>query len=270
MKFLPACRLLFGLILPFFLAACSKKEKPLEMNDRTGRGIRVEPIIAMPTTAMTVLPLRNYDAPFFLDSLYNNYAMTYTGGGDTLHADGDINVFFPQSAEPKHAPFNKAIRGIVDQFIAAYKPEQQVPYTYMSAAMWIQNFGINRDIAHAVFVYQSYFEGAAHYNHGREILNYDFSVDRKIGLNEIILFENEKDKQLFCDAYNPAPYHDGTLTVIMLEPSDFSAEQDFGISNDGIYLYFDDGEKTNYLSYHFIPYEKIRGYVNPKYRHYFE
>jgi hypothetical protein len=268
MKFLPVHLLFCGLILPFFLAGCSKKEKPLVMNDRTGRNIRVEPVPKVITTAMTVWAWNHFTEPFYLDSIFRNYTMIQKDNLGTLPASGDINVFFPQSSDPQHRKFNAAIKELIDEFYAAYEPGDTSSYTYMSAAMWVSDFSITRDIATTEFLYQSYYQGAAHYNHGFEALNYDLTLGKKITLTDILQFENDQQKQLFLDAYNPDPSI--SPDQVWLEPGDFSDDRNFLIEQEGIRLLFDDYEKGPSMTTHMIPYFKIRGYVNPEYRTVFE
>jgi len=234
-----------------------KKKTPEEPTDTTAS--------MMETTAMDFVPYDRFPDPFYLDSIEYRDSATYVNHESKLvtvafNLSGDL----PQSNDPEHKKFNTAIRKKVDAYLLDFKDGEFLGTTYITAGITATGFkyDTSEKVVSIWFMDQCFSEGAAHFNHGYTTFNYDMKENKEILLTDLLLFKNEDEKQKFCDAFNPYPEN---TSVVKLETSDLSPDQDFEIESDGIQLYFDDYDKGPSMTMLFISYSKCRGYVNKKY-----
>lgn len=254
---------LFVIVILF--VSCDSKEVKEEKEKTTEEPLdTIAPMVE--TTAIDILATEKFPSPFYQDSVFINDSISYVDhSGKLVSVAFGLNGYFPQSGDPSHKKFNIAIRKKAEDYLMDFKKGDNFTTTYITAE--ISAISLEYDsvvqVVSAGFMYQSFSEGAAHYNHGYISFNYDLKENKEILLTDLLLFKNEDEKQKFCDAFNPFPYP--VSGQVYLESHDFSATQDFEIIYDGIKLYFDDYEKGPSMTYIHIPHHKFRGYVNKKY-----
>jgi hypothetical protein len=235
----------------------------------TTDSLETELDFAPPTTAVSVEPFTDFPAPFFLDSLDMSESTVLTDhSGYPSGTEYSLKGYFPQSSLKEHEAFNQAAYNAVSDFLTSYRIGDNDPFAAIEAEIWITGFSQVGEIISVHFTNQSYSNGAAHFNHGYASVNFDLQSDKQVTLTDLVQFKDETEKQKFCDAFNPDPSTEEAAVFLM--PEDFSSSRTFTMVHDGITLWFDDFEKGPSWTSLFIPYTKIKGYINPQFMVLFE
>lgn len=219
------------------------------------------------TTAVDVSRYPYLKDPFFLDSVDYSDTLVYSDTAYFPETTFHLTAYYPQSKSAKHKKWNTRIRTIVDEYLLSYKkPDDH--FLTVSAEIWLTEFEMTKDFVSVLFNHQDYYWGAAHYNHGYISLNYDLANETEIKLTDLLIFDDESDKQKFCDAINPDPTT--SINEMFLGVEDFAPERDYTVVYDALTLWFDDYDKGPSWKSYYLPHHKFRGYVAEKYRYIFE
>lgn len=250
---------LFLIPFSFFFSCQNDKSSPKTKEGKSTEKQEENLVPVNITTAEPMICPYLGGPPFELDTIL------------TLDTSTNINftAYFPQSNLEQHQKLNKAVRDLVMDY---YKKHEQTSKDEsaiipVDADIWISDYAWNLDLISFVFNEQDYYEGAAHYNHGFLSLCYDLKTNQEIKLTDFILFK-PGEAQKFCDAFNPDP--PTSIHQINLEGKDFSKDRAFMADDGELVLYFSDAEKSPSMEKVYIPYSKIKGYINPKYQYLFE
>lgn len=222
------------------------------------------------STALPVVVTSQLPVSFYIDTIsYNDSFENPNDSAYLSETEYELSGYFPQSDLPKYKKFNDALRKMIDDFLLQYKKIAKKEFGSVSASIWLSDMKLEKDFVSLEFMEQSYWYGAAHYNHRYVTFNYDLLESREIKMKDFLLFKNDDEKQKFCDAFNPdksiASFED-----VILNADDFSDERSFTAEYFGIRLFFDVYEKgTSRTSIH-IPHSKFRSFVNKKYIKLFE
>lgn len=113
------------------------------------------------TTALEIRPLRQLPAGFYLDSLYEK---------DKL-LNHQITLFYPVSeTDPA---FNRKLRLFMKKHAAGYEPDKRGDeYQSSSFDLWLTALEHSGRKHSFTFRMQSYYPGAAHYNHDSAVFTF--------------------------------------------------------------------------------------------------
>lgn len=256
-------KIVYLLFFSFFVSCQNDKpssvtneEKPIEKQEE-------KPVPVNVTTAEPMICAYLGGPPFELDTLTIIDSIELKTEELSRTAYLNFTAYFPQSNLDKHQHLNTTVRDLVNKYYQEHNLKES-PMD-IDAEIWVSDYSWNGDLVSFVFTEQDYYEGAAHYNHGYLSLNYDLKKNKTIQLTDVILFK-EGEAQKFCDAFNPDPSTSLDDCQAVLEADDFKAERTFLINGDEIILFFDDYEKGPSMTKVYIPYSKIKGYVNSGYQ----
>lgn len=252
--------ILFVFCFSFFNIGCQPESTSSEKEEKQEAVQQEENLVPENmTTAEPMICAYLGGPPFELDTI------------STFDSITNINftAYFPQSNLEQHQKLNKAIHDLVMGYYKKHDltSDDDTSSIHVDANIWVSNYSWNGDLVSFVFNEQDYYEGAAHYNHGFLSLCYDLKTNQEIKLTDFIQFKTG-EAQKFCDAFNPDP--PSSIHQINLEGKDFSKDRAFMADDGELVLYFSDAEKSPSMEKVYIPYSRIKGYINPKYQYLFE
>lgn len=219
-------------IFLFLIATCSFSYGQMDQKSGLNESSKSDSVknktlnIGPVTTALTIDPLKAYPPFFVLDSINSeDTTVNYT-----------IRVYFPKSIN--NAEFNKSIKLFVEHRVNMEKPQEKT-IDNCSFDMWVTDFKISGHLIQYVFREQSVTEGAAHYNHGYSIYNYDSVRKKRIVFTDIFIFSKNKDKQSFCNQVNNYINGDDNSNSSNSEliPEQINRELNYEISNKQLVIY---------------------------------
>lgn len=181
-----------------------------------------------PTTALPVRPLKLLPASFRLDSVIL----------EDTSVSHSIRLYLPVSN------YNKDLNKLINSHLEYYTTRSisnkiKDNFQYLEFSMWLTSFQITKDLINFCFTDQSFYNGAAHFNHSYSTLNYDIRKRKKIMFRDLFMFFSKKDKQTFCNVFNEF----NAASDGLLNPKDLTTDLDYQVTNDRLILYFDDYEK---------------------------
>ncbi len=263
------------IVFCFLLIRCSdgnlnSREKSTD-SDSTEKNAEAIPVIA--TTEMTIMPVHSFPEGYLGDTIIPVFPEVKVILGemkDSIEVTYQFDALYPQAKNFKQTYYNDDIKKFVNDYFEQYRIEKGESFGgfHISASLIASDFvSFENKYAGVLFTEQSYFDGAAHFNHGYLSYHQDFYRGKRIYLTDILIFK-PGEAQKFCDAFNPDPTT--TINETMLEGGDFSDERPFMTYYGELYLYFSDYEKGPSMTRVIIPYSKFKGYVDPEYRYLFE
>lgn len=217
---------------------------------------------AIPTTALEVDAMREFPAPFHLDSLVikdTAYRITAT-------------CYFPSTGKTGWIQFDNAILEFVrSKANGRDTSNHPQPHESTTFETWIGDLYRDRDLVSMYFTDQSFTSGAAHYNHNYSTLNFDLKKGQTVFLHDIFRLDSDEAKQEFCDSVNggpedTAPYYERLNNhVPILDTADLHPRADFMIGNGLVTFFFDDYEKGPSMQKTLVPLKALSKFLRPEY-----
>lgn len=255
-------------VFTFLIASCQNEKSSSEIKEKsqvveTDTNLVPENI----STAEPMICSSLGGPPFELDTIRRIDSLEVKWENESSIAYLNFTAYFPQSNLERHYLLNTAVRNLIMNFYQEHiLTKSQMDVT---ADIWVSDYSWNGDLVSFVFTEQDYYEGAAHYNHEYRTLNFDLKNNKIVKLTDLLIFKTG-EAQKFCDAFNPDYATDSKYRQVDLEGKDFTDDRPFMVNGDEIVIYFHDYEKGPSMTKVYIPYSKIKGYVNPAYQNLFQ
>jgi hypothetical protein len=186
--------------------------------------IAIEPV----TTALPENPLRKLPKGYVLDS-----ASILDPRSDHRSA-----MHFPQHTQ--NEGLNAVIRAFCDWQAGENLPDLPRGAAESSQfAMWPIAMDVQADLLAIQFQDQSYYAGAAHFNHGYDCLNIDLQTNEELFFTDLFQFSKTHPKAAFCALFQEADDDRSSA----LTPDKLNAQLQYVILQDQLRLCFDDFER---------------------------
>jgi hypothetical protein len=147
-------------------------------------------------------------------------------------------LFFPQKFDDPAV--NAVIRKYCEDYAKDYWPDRPIEeFAQSEFSMWVVDMHVTGDLLSIQWMEQSFYSGAAHFNHGNPCLNIHIKTQKRLYLDDLFSFSGTHSKARFCEVMDPGY----PLDLNALKPGDLDRKLDLFVGKDSIALCFDDFER---------------------------
>jgi hypothetical protein len=208
--------------------------------------------------------------PSLVTDLPFPFRMHFQSENDTFY-NLSYSVRYPYSLDQTHQELNAAIAGTIGGEINECKvpPAEQPDYVdmidhYVVFEGWPVSFDRRHKVVSICFLTQSYYWGAAHYNHYYTALNYDLQKERPLKFSDVFRIKTEKEKLEFCYAV-----HGGEEKYQFvskgLRPEHLNEQAKFYFKDKRLVFCFSDYELGPSITEIPVMIEDVKRFLNPEY-----
>lgn len=157
------------------------------------------------------------------------------------------------------------IQQYCEDFAQAHLPTPpHEEFASSSFSMWVVAMQEHPRLLSIQFMEQSFYWGAAHFNHGNPCLNLDVQTQRRVPFTQLFSFSSGHSKTDFCTLANDLN-RDAAGEIV---PSLLNAELDYFVGVDSLTLCFDDYDLGPSLCQLRLPLDTLRPYWSTRAKHY--